>query len=310
MIFPTYALLITQVDNQARWNVDIRYEVFSFKLPAPDGYDVDHSYAIKVCDLNEYSAIEKAITIRFWGYDTWRRDAPRAWSRLYEKKEASGRTIHHFIGQDEAGHSVARQMLDFVFENRVALGDNGDWHCWTFRDLLLKRPGVNFTDLAHEEIKKTVVVKPVPGADYTDELDSFRFPSVSCLYGASQPLSELRGVVKFRKLFIQDGAGVYIVFDGDAVLYVGMSQQFSQRLCNAMSHHKLRLIIERHPDACVAVIHYPDWKLTVLDEAMSEGEVNAALTRVRELLFAFERACIEHYQPCYNGRSAAEAQSE
>lgn len=73
------------------------------------------------------------------------------------------------------------------------------------------------------------------------------------------------------------------------------------------------MVMARHTRARVAVIHYADWKLTKQDEAVTDAELNAALTRIRELLFAFERACIEHYQPCYNGyngRSVGENTSE
>lgn len=207
-----------------------------------------------------------------------------------------------FSSTDENGCSVARRMVDFLVEARVSLGDEGTWQMSTLREYILKRDGINLADIAHKKLRAQLPIrKTLLDADYADELASFRFPSTSCLYGVSQPLADLRGAVKFRKLFIRDGSGVYVAFDDDEVLYVGMSQCFSQRLSNTDAHHKLKIVVDKHPNARVAVIHYPFWKLSELTDAITTKEKDAAWVRIRGLLFGLERASIEYYSPRYNG---------
>ncbi len=292
-----YLLILTEKDSEGRFQV--RLECASFIASGIGACDTDRSYVLRV-NSKSIASVEKALHQQFKAYDVYQRNHPSLWRRAREGS-AIKTNSHPFLPEDEAGVPIARRMVEFIYQNRLGLGDEGKWQLWTCRELLLNRGGINLSDLAHQEQRQSVLVKALPNADYTDELGSFRFPSTSCLYGVSQPLSQLRGAVKFRKLFIQDGAGVYVAFHDDEVLYVGMSQRFSQRLSNAEYHHKLKLVLERHPQARVAVIHYPFWKLPSINDAVTSEEKDAAWGRIRELLLGLERACIEYYQPRYNG---------
>ena len=51
----------------------------------------------------------------------------------------------------------------------------------------------------------------------------------------------------------------------------------------------------------MAVIHYPFWKLPAFNDAVTSEEKDVVWGSIRELLFGLERACIEYYQPRYNG---------
>lgn len=246
--------------------------------------DLDISYVISV---DSCQRLEEGLRLEFAKFNYWRSSDTRQPVR--------------FLSHDDNGRAIAQRMIEFACSHRFSFGDDGTWRVWTCRDLLLKRPGINLSGVAHAEQRQSLPVKVLPDADYTDELGSFRFPSTSCLYGVSQPISLLRGSAKFRKLFIRDGAGVYVAFDDDEVLYVGMSQRFSQRLSNAESHHKLKHVLEHHPQARVAVIHYPFWKLPALNDALTPEEKEKAWGRIRALLFGLERSCIEYYRPIYNG---------
>lgn len=292
-----HLLILTEKDSEGRFQVRLR-GIFECVSESEIGAcDHDRSYVLRVDSI---TSVEKALQRQFKAYDVYQRNHPSLWRRAREGS-AIKTNSHPFLPEDESGVSLARRMVEFIYQNRLGLGDDGKWQLWTCRELLLKRGGINLSDLAHQEQRQSVPVKALPDADYTDELGSFRFPSTSCLYGVSQPLSQLRGAVKFRKLFIQDGAGVYVAFHDDEVLYVGMSQRFSQRLSNADGHHKLKWVLACHPTARVAVIHYPFWKLPLLKDAVTSDEKDAAWGRVRELLFGLERACIGYYKPRYNG---------
>lgn len=298
-----YLLILTGKDQLGRSRVILDFSLFgidSFSASKIRSGDLDRSYVLQV---GAYKHLSDALRIEFAGFDFLKSVSPAIWKRSAERRD---RKPIKFLDEDDAGRSIAQRMVEFIYLNRHPLGDDGTWQVWKCRDLLLNRSGTNLSDMAHAEQKRAAPVKALPGADYTDELGSFRFPSTSCLYGVSQPLTQLRGAVKFRKLFIQDGAGVYVAFHDDEVLYVGMSQRFSQRLSNAESHHKLKVVLERHPQARVAVIHYPFWKLPALNDAVTSEEKDAAWGRIRELLFGLERACIEYYQPMYNGTLAEE----
>lgn len=297
-----YLLILTEKDAEDRFQVRLScvLEHIDFAASEINACDLDRSYALRV---NSFHAIKQALWQQFRAYDVYQRNCAQLWRNAREGS-AIRTNPHNFLPEDEFGASIARLMVDFIFQNRLSLGDDGGWLLWKCRDLLLKRVGINLSELAYVAQKQTTSVKPLPGADFADELGSFRFPSTSCLYGVSQPLSQLRGAVKFRKLFIQDGAGVYVAFQDDEVLYVGMSQRFSQRLSNVDAHHKLKFVLEYHPLARVAVIHYPFWKLAALNNAVTSEEKDAAWGQVRTLLFGLEKACIEHYQPRYNGTLA------
>ncbi|WP_137940372.1 hypothetical protein [Chitinivorax sp. B] len=294
-----FLLILTAKDQQGQFRVRLDFGLFgidSFTASKIRSCDLDRSYVLQV---GAYEALSDALRIEFAGFDFYQSVTPASiWKRIVERGD---RKPFDFLAEDNTGRSIAQRMVEFIYLNRHSLGDDGTWQVWKCRDLLLNRSGTNLSDMAHAEQKRAASVKALPDADYTDELGSFRFPSTSCLYGVSQPLSQLRGAVKFCKLFIQDGAGVYVAFHDDEVLYVGMSQRFSQRLSNAEYHHKLKLVLERHPQARVAVIHYPFWKLPSLNDAVTSEEKDAAWGRIRELLFGLERACIEYYQPRYNG---------
>lgn len=305
-----YLLIFTEKDSKGRFQVrlDGVFGHVNSAILKKDTCDLDRSYVLQA---NSFFTIKMALQQQFRAYDVYQRKYPSLWRHARERSAIKSNNHHDFLPEDESGAPLARRMVDFIHQNRLSLGDDGKWQLWTFRDLLLKHCGINLSDLAHDEQKKSAQVKALPDADYTDELGSFRFPSTSCLYGMSQPISQLRGAVKFRKLFIHDGAGVYVAFDADWVLYVGMSQCFSQRLSNADGHHKLKLILERHPQARVAVVHYPYWKLSALNNAVTFLEKDAAWGRIRTFLFGLERACIDYYQPRYNGTLEEEnAESE
>lgn len=299
-----YLLILTEKDTKDRFQVRLTgvSENIDFAVSEIKECDFDRSYVLRV---NSFHSIKQVLWQEFRAYDVRQRNFASLWRNAREGS-AIRTNPHDFLPEDEFGAPIAKRMVDFIYQNRLSLGDDGGWLLWTCRDLLLNRPGTNLSDMADAAQKQAAPVKALPGADYTDELGSFRFPSTSCLYGVSQPLTQLRGAVTFRKLFIQDGAGVYVAFHDDEVLYVGMSQRFSQRLSNAENHHKLKVVLERHPQARVAVIHYPFWKLTALTDAVTSEEKDAAWGRIRELLFGLERACIEYYQPMYNGTLAEE----
>lgn len=302
-----YLLVLVQRDvGEGRLKVLIKRPISIYSLSSDlkeNACEFDKSYIVRIGNgYRNYDVIEKAIKLAFRGYDFRQITYPKIWKKTYEERPDSDIFPYCFVSNDADGSSVARKIVDFVCHNRLRFGDDGEWALWALNDFLQGRSGVNLSDLAHKWKMSETLVKHLPDADYTDELGSFRFPSTSCLYGVSQPLSKLRGAVKFRKLFIQDGAGVYIAFDGDEVLYVGMSQTFSQRLSNADTHHKLKVVRERHPEARVAVIHYPFWKLPEYNAAVTSEEKDAAWGRIRALLFGIEAACIEYYQPRYNGR--------
>lgn len=89
-----------------------------------------------------------------------------------------------------------------------------------------------------------------------------------------------------------------------------MSQCFSQRLSSTDAHHKLKIVADRNPSARIAVIHYPIWKFSELNDAITAKEKDAAWAKIRGLLFGLERACIEHYRPRYNGGGAIAENNE
>lgn len=293
-----YLVILTEKDQQGRYRVRLDsyfQSMDSYSQSKIRTSDLDRSYVLKVVS---HKPLADALCFEFADFDSFQSVAPSLWRRRTVER---GHLPYAFLAEDDAGRSIAQRMVEFICRDRLFLGDDGTWKVWTCRDLLLNRSGTNLSDMAHAEQRRHAPVKALPDADYTDELESFRFPSTSCLYGVSQPLSQLRGAVKFRQLFMQDGAGVYVAFQDDEVLYVGMSQRFSQRLSSAENHHKLKLVLERHPQARVAVIHYPFWKLPAFSDAVTSEEKDAVWGRIRELLFGLERACIEYYQPRYNG---------
>lgn len=295
-----FVLILTEKDGEVQDKVCLHWDVFNlheFSLQKIERSDLDRSYVLEV---DSFGPLVDALGSEFEGFDLLQRRHPSLWRRKVGRGNKRRMPIE-FLPEDESGASIARRMLEFIRQNRLSLGDEGTWQVWTCRDLLLNRFGSNLSSRPQAELKPTVPVKALPDADYTDEFASFRFPSTSCLHGASQPISQLRGAAKFRQLFIRDGAGVYVAFNDDEVLYVGMSQRFSQRLSNAEAHHKLKLVLERHPQARVAIIHYPFWKLPALNDAVTSAEKEAAWGRIRGLLFGLECACIEYYQPRYNG---------
>mgnify|MGYP000873689602 FL=1 len=255
-----YVLILTEKDNEGRDKVCLHWDVFNlheFSLQKIERSNLDRSYVLEV---DSFGPLVDALGGEFEGFDFLQRQHPSLWRRKVGRVNKRRMPIE-FLPEDENGESIARRMVEFIRLNRLSFGDEGTWQVWTCRDLLLNRFGTNLSSRHQAEQRQAAPVKALPDADYTDEFASFRFPSTSCLHGASQPISQLRGATKFRQLFIRDGAGVYVAFDDDdEVLYVGMSQRFSQRLSNAESHHKLKLVLERHPQARVAIIHYPFWK--------------------------------------------------
>lgn len=293
-----HLLILTEKDHSGRDRVwlDGYFGMNSYTESKIRAGDLDRSFVLRVVS---HKPIADALGLEFTDFEFFDSFLPPLLRR--SKSDRLNRKPIFFVAEDDVGRSIAQRMVEFIYRNRLSLGDDGRWQVWTCRDLLLNQSGSNLSDLAHAERKRSVLVKALPDADYTDELESFRFPSISCLYGVSQPLAKLGGATKFRQLFIQDGSGVYVAFQDNEALYVGMSQQFSQRLSSAEGHHKLKLVLNRHPQARVAVIHYPVWKFHALDYAVKPEEKEAAWARIRELLFDLERACIEYYQPKYNG---------
>jgi hypothetical protein len=298
-----YLLILTQKDDQGRLSVELDW-AGTYGLPQPTVSDLNDSYVMKLGEIEVLNVVEKAIQDHFWEYDASRRDNPMLFKWYYVRKNRKGSEVHprRFLPHDGAGQSIARQMVHFIYDNRLQLGDEGDWQVWTCRDLACGRAGSSLAEWNGDTDTRMAGVKLPHKADYIDELDSFRFPSLSCLDGASQPLCRLRGAEKFCSLFVRDGAGVYIAFEDNSALYVGMSQCFSQRLSKAAFHHKLGPILKRHPEARVALIYYPYWKLAEVDDVVTEEDERAVWSRIRQLIFGFEQACIAHYQPRYNGR--------
>jgi hypothetical protein len=298
-----YLLILTRKDDQGRPSVELNW-AGTYGLGRPVVSDPDDSYVVKIGELEVLNVVEKAIQDHFWEYDASRRDNPAWFKWCYERMNKKGSEAHlrRFLPQDGAGQLIARRMLHFIYDNRLQLGDEGDWLVWTCRDLACGRAGANLADWNRDEKIEMVGAQARHDMDYRDELDSYRFPSISCLEGASQALSRLRGREAFLSLFVRDDAGVYIVFDESAVLYIGMSQCFSQRLQNTAAHHKLGPISKKHPEARLALIYYPYWKLAEIDNVVTEEDERVLWGHIRHLLFDLEQACIGHYQPRYNGR--------
>lgn len=208
-----------------------------------------------------------------------------------------------YVTTEHLRDDVLARMVRFVIENRVSLGDEGHWLMNSVRDYASSGSLSVVADR----------FQPPPDArafdsgydpDHSDEVVSFRLPSLSVLAGQAQPLADLKGQKAFTKLFLRDGAGVYVVFEGESALYVGMAQRFSQRLMNANGHHKLRGVLLRHPFAQVALLHYPAESFRGLADAITPSEREDALVKLRELIFRFERSCIGFYRPRYNGVAA------
>lgn len=206
-----------------------------------------------------------------------------------------------YVTTEHQPDDVLARMVRFVIDNRLALGDEGHWLMNSVRGYAASRPWCvvadRFQDAPHP------IRQPNYEPDHSDEVASFRLPSLSVLAGHAQPLAHLKGQKAFTKLFVRDGAGVYVVFEGEAALYVGMAQRFSQRLMNANGHHKLRGVLLRHPLAQVALLHYPSESFRGLADAITPSEREDALVKLRELIFRFERSCIGFYRPRYNGVS-------
>lgn len=196
-------------------------------------------------------------------------------------------------------------MVRYVIENRIQLGDEGDWQMQSLRDWVLQRPWTFLLEEIDQAAPHSTTITVSHASDYSDEVVSFRFPSISVLAGQAQPIAALKGQKVFERLFVKDGAGVYVVFEGDDSLYVGMTECFSRRLMNANAHHKLRVIVERHPKASVGLIHYPAAKFVGLTNAVTNAESEAAWSRIRELIYGVEQACIRFYRPRYNGNFKA-----
>lgn len=199
------------------------------------------------------------------------------------------------------GADVAGQMRDYVLRHRLELGDDGAWSVGTLGAFIDGKNGLLLSELSRAETRGNQVE---PGddalSDFYDELSSYRFPSLSILRGFSQPLSKLRGECRFRQLFIHDGPGVYVAFDGTVPLYVGMAQRLSQRLKSAETHHKLKHVLALHPKSRIAAIPYPIWDMPEFAKTVTSTDQERAWAKLRRLLFAFETACIEHYKPTYN----------
>lgn len=199
------------------------------------------------------------------------------------------------------GVCVVDEVRSYIQDNRLELGDDGSWCVWPLRAFLSNQPGTCLEDLALASVDRSApIVVPAAEPDYTDAVAQYRFPSLSILRGYSQPVACLRGQLRFTRLFMQDGPGLYIVFDGLKPLYVGMAQRLSQRLSSATSHHKLKSILECHPGARVATIPYPIWDMPDFSAVVTCADRERVWRRVRELLFSFEAACIAHYKPAYN----------
>lgn len=199
------------------------------------------------------------------------------------------------------GADVAAMMRDYVLQHRLELGDDGAWRVHTLRAFLDGKAGLLMSELSRaEDGGQRVEPGEVATPDFSDELGGYRFPSLSILRGFSQPLSKLRGECRFRHLFIHDGPGVYIAFDGNVPLYVGMAQRLSQRLKSAESHHKLKHVLAKHPNSRIAAIPYPIWDMPEFAKTVTSTDQECAWAKLRRLLFSFETACIKHYQPSYN----------
>lgn len=228
-----------------------------------------------------------------------------SWANRFARATGRHSVRSPFFMVAEDGTGVVDQLRAYIQVNRLALGDDGAWCVWPLRAYLAKQAGVRLEDLAlaAERIPLLPVPSTLPDPDYADAVAEYRFPSLSLLRGYSQPVAELRGQGRYCRLFIHDGPGVYVAFDGLRPLYVGMAQHLSQRLANVGSHHKLKTILELHPHARLATIPYPVWDVADFSTAVTGADISRAWARVRELLFAFEAACIAHYNPIYNGVS-------
>jgi hypothetical protein len=262
-----------------------------------DRVDLDRSVLFDVGTEEAASEIEAMLHAEFFPF-AWsnhlRTQGRFTWGKI--KPDCS----HSYVTTDQEAGDILDGFVRYVLDNRVRLGDEGDWQMQCLRDNILRRPWA-FLSGQIDDAPPVSRTTPDYQTDHSDEVASFRLPSPSVLAGHAQPIGALKGQRGFEHLFVKDGTGVYVVFDGDDLLYVGMTQCFSQRLMNANAHHKLRIILERHPKAHVALIHYPVAKFAGLGNAVTSAEHDAAWSRIRELVFGLERACIGFYRPRYNG---------
>ena len=265
-----------------------------------DRVDLDRSALFDVGTQEAADDIKAHLHAEFFAF-TWSNHL-RAQGRFKWGKVGPDNGSGNYVVTAQESGDILAKFARYIIDNRVRLGDEGDWQTQSLRDYARKRPWVFLSDQTDETPPAgPTVALAAYEADHRDEVATFRLPSISVLAGHAQPIAALKGQKTFQHLFIRDGAGVYVVFDVDDVLYVGMAQRFSQRLMNANAHHKLRLILERHREAQVALIHYPAASFSGLANAVSSAEREVAQGHIRELVFGLERSCISFYQPRYNG---------
>ncbi|GAB0154708.1 hypothetical protein [Marinobacterium sp. BA1] len=276
--------------------------LWSHELSLYEHCKPDETFFIEM-DEESIDAAISSLQSRFHHLHGYSRDNPLFLKHLIRKNSYTARNPRYYVDTDQNGRSTALLMLFHLYQHRLALGDDGGWHVYSFRDLALGRPGILLSDLEKHSCPTEIKAFHGDTADYHDDIAEFRFPSISFLEGMSHRLSDLKGESEFLELFARDGAGVYITFSDDKALYVGMSKRLSQRLGNTNTHQKLKVIKDNHPNARVAFILYPVWKVEQLENAITSCEHAEGLLTLRRYLFGLENAMIRFYSPLYNGIS-------
>ena len=108
-------------------------------------------------------------------------------------------------------------------------------------------------------------------------------------------LAEMPGVLFTAYSEIPDETGIYIIHEGELVLYVGQTLCFPRRLCK--SHQRFYQITSLHPRAVVRLLVVPWWKL---DEPEHDPDGSLFKKSIVRFLREVETVCIERFKPVLN----------